>query len=397
MVGRNLLYLLATHHQWQIHGLDLATAFLQTQPTEADQEIWTTGVAELRSALGLSETGIMRILRNIYGSTTAPRGLWLDLHKKLIGLGAVPILGERCLWGWFSSSEKDETGKFPKLLGAIGGHVDDFHVVGDANNAEWNVIFGKVLSAYCWGTSKQGSYRHAGTDIQTISQKNGEFSIRVNQDAYIETVMVVSIEPERWSQQGPLTKGEVASCRTALGALQWLAIQTQPQLCARCNLLLTEVVTNGTLETAREIQQMVSEVRADPHCLAFFKLPGTRKWTDVVFVSMGDQSHANRPQGDSTGGLLTLAAGPDVSTGKVVLMNLLAWRSWKLKRKAIGSNDAEVQSILEAEDQNFRVRMLWSELHGAGLDRPERRADLVIKHVWWLESCALIPEVDMML
>ena len=189
--------------------------------------------------------------------------------------------------------------------------------------------------------------------------------------------MDVSIEPERWSQQGPLTKSEIAACRTALGALQWLAIQTQPQLCARCNLLLTEVVTNGTIETAREIQQMVSEVRADPHCLEFFKLPGTRKWTDVVFVSMGDQSHANRPQGDSTGGLLTLAAGPDVSSGKVVLMNLLAWRSWKLKRKAIGSNDAEVQSILEAEDQNFRVRMLWSELHGAGLDRPERRADLV--------------------
>ena len=142
-------------------------------------------------------------------------------------------------------------------------------------------------------------------------------------------------------------------------------------------MLLTEVVTNGTIETAREIQHMVSEVRADPHNLEFFKLPGTKKWTDVVFISMGDQSHSNRPQGDSTGGLLTLAAGPDAHSGKVILMNLLAWRSWKLKRKAIGSNDAEVQSILEAEDQNFRIRMLWSELHGAGLNRPERRADLV--------------------
>ncbi|MCG8453447.1 MAG: hypothetical protein MI717_09735, partial [Spirochaetales bacterium] len=239
------------------------------------------------------------------------------------------------------------------------------------------VIFGKVLSAYKWGSSKQGSYRHAGTDIQTVQQQNGEFSIRVSQDAYIETVMDVALSPERWSQQGPLSKSEVAACRTSLGALQWLAIQTQPQLCARCNLLLTEVVTNGTIETAREIQQMVSEVRADPHNLEFFKLPGTKKWTDVVFISMGDQSHSNRPQGDSTGGLLTLAAGPDAHSGKVILMNLLAWRSWKLKRKAIGSNDAEVQSILEAEDQNFRIRMLWSELHGAGLNRPERRADLV--------------------
>jgi hypothetical protein len=58
-------------------------------------------------------------------------------------------------------------------------------------------------------------------------------------------------------------------------------------------------------------------------------------------------------------------------------MCLLSWRSWKLKRKAIGSNDAEVQSIVEAEDQNFRVRLLWSELHGAGALRPARRVDLV--------------------
>ena len=377
MVGRNMLYLLAAHHQWQIHGLDLATAFLQTQPTEADQELWTTGVSELRAALGLQDEGIMRVSRNIYGSTTAPRGLWLDLHKKLVGLGAVPILGERCLWGWFSKELKDETNKYPRLIGAIGGHVDDFHVVGDPHSQEWQAIFQKVLAAYKWGTSKQGSYRHAGTDIQTVKRENGQFAIHINQDAYIETVMDVNLDPERWRQSGPLSKTEVAACRTTLGALQWLAIQTQPQLCARCNLLLTEVVTNGTIETAREIQQMVSEVRAAPQHLQFFKLPGTKKWTDVVFISMGDQSHANRPQGDSTGGLLTLAAGPDVLTGKVVPMNLLAWRSWKLKRKAIGSNDAEVQSILEAEDQNSRVRMLWSELHGVGLCRPERRADLV--------------------
>ena len=49
---------------------------------------------------------------------------------------------------------------------------------------------------------------------------------------------------------------------------------------------------------------------------------------------------------------------------------LLQWRAWKLKRKAIGSNDAEVQAVLEGEDANFRVKLLWSELHGAGWDRP---------------------------
>ena len=89
------------------------------------------------------------------------------------------------------------------------------------------------------------------------------------------------------------------ACRTALGALQWLAIQSQPLLCSRCNLLLTEVVTGGTLETAREIQHMVGEVRQCPTQLRFFPLEGVSKWTDVVFISMGDQAHSNRPQGDS--------------------------------------------------------------------------------------------------
>ena len=72
-MGRNLLYLMASQHQWKLEGLDLATAFLQTQPTEADERLWTTGVEELRTALGVGPEGIMRILRNIYGSTTAPR------------------------------------------------------------------------------------------------------------------------------------------------------------------------------------------------------------------------------------------------------------------------------------------------------------------------------------
>ena len=50
----------------------------------------------------------------------------------------------------------------------------------------------------------------------------------------------------------------------------------------------------------------------------------------------------------------------------------LCWRSWKLRRKAISSNDAEVQAVLEGEGQNFRIRVLRSEMNGAAQDlRPE--------------------------
>ena len=98
-------------------------------------------------------------------------------------------------------------------------------------------------------------------------------------------------------------------------------------------------------------------------CIAVVKFWKAKHWTDVVFISMGDQAHNNRPKGDSTDGLVTLAAGPDCASGHVCTMSLLAWGTWKLKRKAISSNDAEVQSILEAEDQlqgsSSVVRTSW--------------------------------------
>ena len=368
-LGRNLLYSMAAHKQWELEGLDLSTAFLQTQPTEADRDLWTSGVAELREALGVGEEGIMKILRNIHGSTTAPRGLWLDLHKTLTSLGAQPVLGERCLWIWLSKHRMD--GDHPLTIGAMGGHVDDFHRIGDSSD-EWISIKKAIDKAYTWGMIKSGSYRHAGTDVKTSVDERGWKFITVSQECYVESLMDVDISPDRLRSQGELHKSEIDACRTALGSLQWLAAQSQPQLCARCNLLLTELVTNGTLETAREIQIMISEVRQEAYTLKFRRLPDVHHWTDVIFVSMGDQAHGNRPRGDSTGGMITLLSGPSCIHGHICEMDVLSWRTWKLKRKAIGSNDAEVQSVLEAEDCNFRARLLWSELHGAGGLHPAR-------------------------
>ena len=250
----------------------------------------------------------------------------------------------------------------------MGGHVDDFHRTGDKSNPEWNEVCQQVDRAYVWGTIKRGEYRHAGTDLVIGKDENGDTTITVDQQYYIESLQDVNMPPERLRQvDSVLDSNEVGHCRATLGALQWVAVQTQPQLSARCNLLLTEVTVNPSTSVAREIQQMVCEVRRNPVKLEFFKLPGVQFWTDVVFITMGDQAHANRPQGDSTGGMITVASGPRAITGAPTKMCLLTWRCWKLKRKAISSNDAEVQAMVESEDNNFRMRLLWCELHGQSI------------------------------
>ena len=72
-----------------------------------------------------------------------------------------------------------------------------------------------------------------------------------------------------------------------------------------------------------------------------------------------------------------MVTGPTAVDGAVSPMMLITWRSWKLKRKAIASNDAEVQAALEGEDQNYRIRLLWTEMHGASVHRKDPRRDLV--------------------
>ena len=126
MIGRNLLYLMAATHQWPIEGLDLATAFLQTQPTEADAEIWTSGVEELRSACGKGRH-----------NANSSQCVWLDYSStwSLVAWtftrpwsNSVPRHSlVSAVFGLGFPRVKRTAGQFPRLLGAMGGHVDDFH------------------------------------------------------------------------------------------------------------------------------------------------------------------------------------------------------------------------------------------------------------------------------
>ena len=101
-----------------------------------------------------------------------------------------------------------------------------------------------------------------------------------------------------------LTAAEISQCRGALGAVQWLAVQTQSLLCAWCNLLLSDLVNGPTIRTAKEIQGLITEARRNPCRLIFKKLPGVTHWQEMRVVRLGDQAHCNRPHGGSTGGLI---------------------------------------------------------------------------------------------
>ena len=53
------MYQVVCQREWKLEGLDLATAFLQTAPSAADSQLWTSGVAELREAFQVGPAGII--------------------------------------------------------------------------------------------------------------------------------------------------------------------------------------------------------------------------------------------------------------------------------------------------------------------------------------------------
>ncbi|CAE7794539.1 unnamed protein product [Symbiodinium sp. CCMP2592] len=304
VLTRNLAYQMAVHNGWAVEGLDLSTAFLQTAPKE-EMRIWTEGVAELRQALGLRDDQLLRVLKDFYGSATAPRGLWKDLHGTFTKLGAVKIMSDPCMWIWSEKVEKprNEWDQW-RTIGMMGGHVDDFNRAGDRQNPRWCAIREQIDKAYQWGTIKHGSYRHAGTDIITRHTHDDGMFIEVNQDQYIEAIADFDLASQsNRVLDSPLTEKEVSSCRAALGALQWVAVQTQPLICARCNLIMSDLSNGPKFALAKEIQQLITEVKSDPQRLTFKRLPEVRHWQDMHVVTLGDQAHNNRPRGGSTGGL----------------------------------------------------------------------------------------------
>ena len=314
VLTRNVSYQLVLEEGWDIEGMDMSTAFLQTLPSEESKRLWTYGVRELREALQVPEGGVLRILKNFYGSTSAPRNLWENVDSALKSLGAIKIKGDPCFWLWLEPFE-DPTGASQfRPLGFMSGHVDDFHRAGRRENAKWISICEQIDKLYKWGSVKHNAYRHAGTDLQMVNDQQFGRCLIVDQQYYVETLQDVEVDPQRFSQpQLDLSAREVSSCRSSLGALQWLAVQTQPMICGRCNLLLTELSTNPKMSIAQEIQDMVRELRKKNSVLKFFKLPGVKHWTDLVVVGLGDQAHNNRPRGGSTGGMVVFLGGPDIS------------------------------------------------------------------------------------
>ena len=72
--------------------------------------------------------------------------------------------------------------------------------------------------------------------------------------------------------------------------------------------------------------------------------------------------------------------------GEPVPLSPVGWRSWKLDRKALSSNHAEVQACNTSESLLFRLRVCWAALNLA-LGTKIQETDLKTRRYQLVRSC----------
>ena len=304
---------------------------------------------------------VIRLLKSVYGLTTAPIEWFQKVNEVLQKLGAEQCKADPCVWRYV----KDQ-----KLKGIVGAHVDDFLICGDEDDDDWKQFIEILLTSFRWTPWEKDRFKQCGVLIE----QNADNSITQDQDEYLATLMEIEISKERAAQpNSPVTEKERTQLRALLGGEQWLVTQTQVGCMVDVNLLQSSVVT-ATVETLQAANKILRKLRHGSNKLYTRKIGGK-----VQMVGWSDASWANRKDGKSTGGFLIGMCGEGVLKGERGHVSIVSWGTNKLKRVARSSMSAELQALAIAEDELHLCRLAWAEFSGSELDL--NQTDNLVKEI----------------
>ena len=309
---------------------------------------------ELAEALGLPKgERVVRLLKSVYGLTTAPIEWFQKVNEVLQKLGAEQCTTDPCVWRYIRDGQ---------LLGLVGAHVDDFLVCGNKDDADWQEFIRVLMTAFRWTPWEKQKFKQCGVLIEQMPDK----SIVQHQEEYLATLSEIDLSKERAAQpNAAVTESERTQLRALLGGLQWLVTQTRVDGMIDVNLLQSSVVS-ATVETLQGANKILRKLRQGPSKLFSRRIEGK-----IHLIAWSDASWANRKDGKSTGGYLIGICGEDVLKGIRSHVSVVSWGTNKLKRVARSSMSAELQALAIAEDELHLCRMTWAEFNGEPINLNE--------------------------
>ena len=201
-------------------------------------------------------------------------------------------------------------------------------------------------------------------------QYRDDYSIEYDQIEYIERINPVTIEKSRRSQpSSPLTEAEKSSLRSIIGALQYAAVHSRPDISAKVGELQSSV-NRATVSELIQANKVLAEAKM--HKVSLMVLP--IKPELLTYCAFSDASFLSGKQNNAHQGTLIFPTTPELLENRKAIIAPVAWTSKKVPRIVRSTLGAEAAALSNTVDRLMWIRLLWAWIRNPTCDwaHPEK-------------------------
>ena len=226
---------LVTSYGWANNWFigDISNAFLQGAPLEGKPDMF---MRQPKQGLkGLQPGQLLKLLKPVYGRPDAPRAWYNELSRILEAeLGFSKSQVDPALFFL-----RDAQGQLKALMVV---HVDDVMICHDGSNLGHETA-PRLHERFPFGTwlevaKQEAGVSYCGKEIK-VCEREGEQCVTLSQNAFLEGRLQPMVIDANRSKDYDMraNQNELTDYRSVVGSLQWLAVQSRPDLAFECNQL----------------------------------------------------------------------------------------------------------------------------------------------------------------
>ena len=338
--GRTVLLQAVASHQWPLISFDVSTAFLHGKGD--GRPLGLVPVPEMREALNMSETDQVQLDGGAYGRIDAPFLWFCEFRDELKRQGCRQSPLDPCVFTYHSQDG---------LEGCLGIHVDDG--IG-GGSPKFMDMLRRVEKKFKFGAFEEGEFTYTGIHFRQWD----DGSIEYDQVPYIEKIQPIALGKGRKEDpESLISEGERTAFRSLIGALQYAAVHSRPDLAAKVGELQSEV-TRAQVKHLVLGNKVLTEAKQNRVSLMVLPIQPER----VTYCAFSDASFSCTKHTTAQQGTIIFATTPELLENKRSVVAPVAWYSKKIPRVVRSTLGAEAAALSNSVDRLLWLRILWATI-----------------------------------
>ena len=355
--GRNIVLQCVASYRWELVSFDVSTAFLHGQGD--GRLLGLRPVPEMRDALNMGPTDQCALIGGAYGRIDAPYLWFCRFRDELLKQGCVQSPLDPCVFGFY---EQDQQGR-RRLHGCLGIHVDDGIAGGDD---KFLGMLKRVEARFKFGAYETKEFTYTGIHFKQWH----DGSIEYDQKQYVEKIKPIEILKSRKAEPKALVSDDERSrYRSLIGALQYAAVHSRPDLAAKVGELQSRV-NCCTVEDLSVANRVLAEAKQFPMSLMVLPIAVS----EVTFCAFSDASFSSVKERAAHQGTLVFVTTPQLLENHWTAVARIAWVSKRLERVVRSTLGAEAAALSNSVDRLMWLRIFWAWMNNPDIEwaKPEK-------------------------